>query len=314
MPAFTASAPAKIILFGEHAVVYGRPAIAVPVQQVQARAVVIPDPLAPRGRVWIQAPEINLDCAVGELPEENPLRKLIQLLQEHFQIDHLPACILRVSSTIPVAAGLGSGAAISVACLRALSAFLGAPLPVEHVSDLAYEIEKIYHGTPSGIDNTVVAYDRPVYFVHGQPIEFLSVGQPLTLVIGDSGRRSPTSEPVGALRQAWLANSVPYEELFDRVGEIARSARANLETGSLLHLGNLMDENHTLLVQMGVSSPELDHLVAAAHTAGALGAKLSGGGWGGNMIALVEPELAEQVSAALLQSGATHTLITQVRP
>ena len=314
MPAFSASAPGKIILFGEHAVVYSRPAIAVPVQQVQARAIVIPDPLAPRGRVWIQAPDINLDCAAGELSEESPLRKLIQILQAHFQIDHLPACILRVSSTIPVAAGLGSGAAISVACLRALSAFLGAPLAVEHVSALAYEIEKIYHGTPSGIDNTVVAYDRPVYFVHGQPIEFLSVRQPFTLVIGDTGRRSSTSGPVGALRQAWLANSPPYEALFDRACEIARSARSDLEAGTLSRLGSLMDENHALLVQMGVSSPELDRLVAAASAAGASGAKLSGGGWGGNMIALVEPELAEQVSTALLESGATHTLITQVRP
>ena len=313
MPAFSASAPGKIILFGEHAVVYGRPAIAVPVEQVQARAVVIPDPLAPRGRVWIQAPDINLDCAVSELPEDNALRQLIQLLQAHFQIDHLPACILRVSSSIPVAAGLGSGAAISVACLRALSASLGAPLPVEHVSALAYEIEKIYHGTPSGIDNTVVAYARPVYFVHGQPIEFLSIRQPFTLVIGDTGRRSPTSGPVGALRKAWLENSQPYEALFDRAGEIARSARSDLQAGTLSHLGRLMDENHTLLAQMGVSSPELDHLVAAARVAGASGAKLSGGGWGGNMIALVEPELAEQVSRALLESGASHTLMTQVR-
>ncbi len=314
MPAFSARAPGKIIFFGEHAVVYGRPAIAVPVEQVQARAVVIPDPIAPRGRVWIQAPDINLDCALGELPEDNALRQLIQLLQAHFKIDHLPACTLRVSSSIPVAAGLGSGAAISVACLRALSAFLGAPLVVEHVSALAYEIEKIYHGTPSGIDNTVVAYAQPVYFVHGQPIEFLSIRQPLTLVIGDTGRSSPTSGPVGALRQAWLENSQPYEALFDRAGEIARSARADLEAGTISHLGRLMDENHALLVQMGVSSPELDHLVSAARVAGASGAKLSGGGWGGNMIALVEPELAEQVSTALLESGASHTLITQVRP
>ena len=313
MPAFTASAPGKIILFGEHAVVYGRPAIAVPVEQVQARAVVMPDLRAPRGRVRIQAPDIDLDCAVEELPDEHALRRLIQLLEAYFQIDHFPACILRVSSTIPIAAGLGSGAAISVASLRALSAFLGAPLPVEQVSALAYEIEKLYHGTPSGIDNTVVAYAQPIYFVHGMPVEFLSIRRSFTLVIGDTGRRSPTSGPVGALRQAWLENSQPFETMFDRAGEIVRSARSFLEAGTPLQLGRLMDENHALLVQLGVSSPELDQLVSAARAAGASGAKLSGGGWGGNMIALVEPELAEQVSKALLKSGAAHTLITQVR-
>lgn len=312
MPAYTATAPGKIILFGEHAVVYNRPAIAVPVNQVQARAVVLADLKAPAGRVWIQALDIQLDSSLDDLPEANPMARLVRLFQEHVSLDHLPACILRVSSTIPLAAGMGSGAAISVACLRALSAFIGAPLPAEQVSALAYEIEKLYHGTPSGIDNTVVAFSKPVYFVRNSPIEILSLGEPITLVIGDTGVRSPTSGPVEGVRRAWQADRAHFETLFDRAAEIARAARGWLESGEPDRLGSLMDENHALLVEMGASSPELDRLVQAARHAGALGAKLSGGGWGGNMIALVDPARAEQVSAALRASEAVNTLITRV--
>jgi len=312
MPAFTATAPGKIILFGEHAVVYQRPAIAVPVNQVQARAVVQADLKAPPGRVWIQAPDIQLDSCLDDLPEANPIARLVRLFQAYYSLDQLPACILRISSTIPLAAGMGSGAAISVACLRALAAFIGAPLPVEQVSALAYEIEKLYHGTPSGIDNTVVAFGKPVYFVRRAPIEILSLGEPFTLVIGDTGVHSPTSGPVEAVRCAWMTNPFKFESLFDRVGEIARAARGILETCEPDRLGSLMNENHSLLVEMGVSSPELDRLVQVARAAGALGAKLSGGGWGGNMIALAEPGQTEQVAATLRSNGAVNTLVTRV--
>ena len=312
MPAYSSTAPGKIILFGEHAVVYNRPAIAVPVSEVQAQAVVMADPKAPVGRVWIQAPDIQLDSSMEDLPEDHPLVRLIQLFMLHYSINHMPACILRVTSTIPLAAGMGSGAAISVACLRAMSAFIGAPMPSEQVSALAYEIEKIYHGTPSGIDNTVVAYKKPVYFVRGLPIEILSLVKPFTLVIGDTGVRSPTYGPVDAVRRAWMADPDRYQALFDHAGAITQTARRLIESGLPDELGSLMNENQRILVEMGVSSVELDRLILAARNAGALGAKLSGGGWGGNMIALVEPNQAEQVAAALQEYGAFRTLITRV--
>jgi mevalonate kinase len=309
MPAFTATAPGKIILFGEHAVVYNRPAIAVPVNQVQARAVVIADPKAPTGRIWIQAPDIRLDMGSADLPEAHPLVRLLEVFLKHFSLDHIPACILRITSTIPIAAGMGSGAAISVASLRALAGFIGAPLPPEKISALAYEIEKIYHGTPSGIDNTVIALNKPVYYVRGTSIATFSIGKPFTLVIGDTGIRSPTSGPVEAVRQAWLAQPERYESLFDRAGEISITARRLIETGQINQLGELMDANQAILTEMGVSNPELDHLVRSARLAGASGAKLSGGGWGGNMIALVEPQRAQQVAAGLMENGAKRTLI-----
>ena len=312
MPATTATAPGKIILFGEHAVVYGQPAIAVPVMQVRARAVVSPMPAARAGQVVVQAPDVGLDASIDQLPETHPLAVTIRGVQSALALPRLPACTVHVTSSIPLAAGLGSGAAISAAIIRALSAFIGRPLSVEQVSQLTYEVEKIYHGTPSGIDNTVVSYEAPVFFVRGQELELLRVPKAFTIVIGDTGIASPTAVTVGDVRRAWQAEAGRYEALFASIGEISQKARVLIESGNTRPLGNLMDRNHTVLQQMGVSSPELDRLVLAALHAGALGAKLSGGGRGGNMIALVETDVVDAVSHALKAHGAVRVIVTQI--
>jgi mevalonate kinase len=312
MPAFTATAPGKIILFGEHAVVYERPAIAVPVRQIRARAVVTADPLGQPGAVRIQAAEIGLDAWLDELALDHPLKRVVLSVLNELRIARLPACRLQITSSIPVAAGLGSGAAVSVAAIRALAAFLGHPLTDERVSALAFEVEKLHHGTPSGIDNIVVTYAEPVYFKKGQPIEILHLGAHFTIVIGDTGIPSPTMVAVSELRQLWQADPHHYEGIFDSVGEIVKRARVCIENGMVQALGPLLDENQTLLEQMGVSSLELEKLVQVARRSGALGAKLSGGGRGGNMIALVYPEHAEKVSKALQDAGAVRTWVTMI--
>jgi mevalonate kinase len=199
-----------------------------------------------------------------------------------------------------------------VAVIRALSAFLGMPLPLERVSALAYEVEKIHHGTPSGIDNTVITYGKPVYFVRGQPIQTLHPAVPFTIVIGDTGIASPTAIAVGDVRRGWGSDPQRYEAIFDEIGEISGQARATIQAGTPEVLGPLMDDNHLYLQDLGVSSLELDRLVSAARQAGALGAKLSGGGRGGNMIALAEPVTAQVVASALLKAGAQRTIVTEV--
>ena len=312
MPAYSASAPGKIILFGEHAVVYGRPAIAVPVMQVRAKAIVMAEPRSPRGLVRLIAPDIGMETTLANLPEDHPMAVVIHKAAAAMQVTHIPACSIQITSSIPIAGGMGSGAAVSVAILRGLSALLGRPLSDEQISDLVYESELIYHGTPSGIDNTVITYARPVYFVKGQPIAILSVKQPFTLVIADSGIKSPTAVAVGDVRQSWESHPEKFEQLFDAAGAIATSGRQAIESGKVEALGPLMNENQDLLRQMGVSSPQLDKLVEAALTAGAQGAKLSGAGRGGSMIALVQPESVNLVTTALLNSGAVGTIVTQV--
>ncbi len=314
MPAITAIAPGKIILFGEHAVVYGRPALAVPVSQVQARAVIAPAPNNPPGTVLLDAPDVGLRAYLDELPDKHPLKKAVDLVSAELGVERLPACIIRVSSTIPIAAGMGSGAAISVALIRGMAAFLGHPLVDQRIAELAYEVEKLHHGTPSGIDNTVIAFRMPVFFVRGQPVQKLALPEPFVIVIGDTGIASPTAVAVGDVRLAWQVEPDRYEALFDAVERISLAARRAIEGGRPQDLGPLMDENHACLYQMGVSCPELDRLVEVARSAGASGAKLSGGGRGGNMIALVDADRAAAVASALRSSGAVRTLVTTVRP
>lgn len=305
----TSSAPGKIILFGEHAVVYGRPALAVPVVQVQAKATVNKNA---RGGVMIEAPNINLSAELSGLAPDDPLAAVIGSVFSTLGISRLPACTVYIQSTIPVASGLGSGAAVSVAIIRAFSAFLGQPFSDEQVNALAYEAEKIHHGTPSGIDNTVITYAKPVYFVKGRPIKTFRVGAPFTIVIADTAIPAPTKESVDAVRKLWEADKARWEKVFTRVGEIVWNARQAIERGDTAELGKLMNANHAFLQEMTVSSKELDRLVAASRKVGALGAKMSGGGRGGNMIALIEKDNAPAVTEALRSAGAKRTIVTQV--
>jgi len=223
---------------------------------------------------------------------------------------------IHVKSQIPIASGMGSGAAITAAIIRALAQYLDRPdlQTNEMVSALTYEVEKIHHGTPSGIDNTVVAYEQPIYFVRQSPqnqIDPFKVAVPLRFVVADTGVRSSTKVAVGDVRRQYNQQPARFAHIFDECGRIAKIARQAIETGDTQQVGKLMTENHAWLQQMTVSSPELDNLVGAALQAGALGAKLSGAGRGGNMIALVEDDAGETaVCAALQRAGATAILAT----
>ena len=305
----TCSAPGKIILFGEHAVVYGRPALAVPVTQVHADVEILD---SSRAGIWINAPDVNLHAELNSLPSDHPIASVTNNLFFLLRVSPFPSLNIKITSTIPVASGLGSGAAVTVALARALSSHLNYQVTNEEINAFTYEIEKIHHGTPSGIDNTVVTYARPVYFVKGKTMEMLKVGAPFTIVIGNTGISAPTKESVADVRKLWEADKGKWENVFDAVGRIVEKARKNIESGKWELLGDLMKENHALLQEMTVSSPRLDQLVSAARDAGALGAKLSGGGRGGNMIELVETHQAEQVAASLQEAGAKNTIITQV--
>jgi len=304
-----ASAPGKIILFGEHAVVYGRPALAVPVAQVHADVEVSG---STRPGIWIDAPGIDLHAELKTLPSDHPLAAVVHNLFFILHIDPFPSINISIDSTIPVASGLGSGAAVSVALIRALSTYIGQPLPDEGVNELAFEIEKLHHGTPSGIDNTVITYARPVYYAKGRLLETFKAGIPFFIIIGDTGILAPTRVSVGDVRKLWEQDKDRWELVFNRVGEIVDRARTAIERGDLKGLGELMDQDHALLQEMTVSSPELDTLVMAARGSGALGAKLSGGGRGGNMIALALPETSGVVANALKRAGARRVIITKV--
>lgn len=304
-----ASAPGKIILFGEHAVVYGRAALAVPVNEVRAEVEVTE---SKRRGIWIEAPDIDLQAELKSLPLDHPLAAVLHNLFFALGIDPFPDLTIRVASTIPVASGLGSGAAVTVALIRATSAALKKQITDEQISAWTLDIEKLHHGTPSGIDNTVITFDCPVFFVKGQPIEKLAVGKPFTVVIGDTGIPAPTKQSVADVRRLWEADPGRWNAVFDEIGRISLAARDAIETGEHEQLGKLMNENQERLQELTVSSEQLDRLVEAAREAGALGAKLSGGGRGGNMIALANPSAIDAVRQALRKSGARQVITTTV--
>lgn len=312
-PVIKASAPGKIILFGEHAVVYGRPAIAAPVSQLRAAATVTH---SSSNNCYLVAPDLNRHDRLQDLPDDDALARAARLVLDAAGLAQPPDVTIRVHSQIPIASGMGSGAAIAAAIIRALAQHLDLPdlQTNEAVSALTYEVEKIHHGTPSGIDNTVVAYEQPIYFVRQSPrnqIEPFHVAAPLRFVVADTGVRSSTKVAVGDVRRRYNQQPARFAQIFDACGRIAQAARQAIEAGNVAQVGRLMTENHGWLQKMTVSSAELDKLVNTALEAGALGAKLSGAGRGGNMIALVADEAAATaVAAALKITGATNLLTT----
>ena len=298
------TAPGKVILCGEHSVVYGRAAIAVPVGTMRATARVEPGPSG--SGLHINALDLNQTLALSKAGINHPLAKIARLVLNTLAVPE-PDAVMSLNSDLPVASGMGSGTAITVAAARALSASLGRQLPRETVSALTYEVEKIHHGTPSGIDNTVIAYEQPIFFIRGVAPETFRIHTPFHLLIANSGIAASTSGSVAEVRHRWEAAQSYYDVIFDCIGAIALAARAAVEQGALGALGVLFNENHDLLVKMGVSLYQLDLLTSAAREAGALGAKLTGSGQGGNIIALVEPERLDAVRQALVGAGATAT-------
>jgi mevalonate kinase len=311
----SASAAGKVILLGEHAVVYGRPAVAVPVSGVRATVEVTRQALG--NGIVIEAQDLGRVYRLEESDMADAAHALQATVRHTLQYLGLAstqqALRIRVCSEIPIARGMGSGTAVATALVRALTQHYGQHLTARAVSDLVFQTEILLHGTPSGVDNTVVAFEKPVYFVKGTRADVFWVGKPFTLLIADTGIPSQTRDAVAAVRRGWQAEPVRNEMLFDEIAALVDDARQAMACGDLETLGQAMNANQRRLQRLGVSSPELERLVAAALGAGAGGAKLSGGGMGGCMIALVDEQTLDRVAMALQAAGAQRVLTTVVR-
>ena len=313
MPVISSSACAKLILLGEHAVVYGQPALAIPFSGLKVRCVIEPWINGLTGTLHIKARELQLNQPLQVLPEDNFLRKAVELVLVELGVSQTPTCKLTVYSDIPISAGLGASAAIAVATMRALSAFLGHPLEKETLNRLAFETERLMHGNPSGIDNTVIVYDQPILFRKGELIEFVYPSKNLHFLIADSGIKKATADTVAYLAQQRKRNPQFIEAALAEIGRIALFGRKAFEQGDLSALGDAMNANQALLAQLDLSCEALEKLIVAARQAGALGAKLTGGGKGGNMLALVTPETQEAVRKALVSAGAVSIYQTNLK-
>lgn len=304
MPALSFTAPGKTILFGEHAVVYGHPAIAVPVDSIGLNIKIFPTPDSRMNSIYYENPDTNESSLISDLPGEHFMILSLNTLMNILGVSQLPSMIIQVTSSIPLAAGMGSSAAFAVALCRAIFAYLGFNKSVEEINAAAFEIEKINHGSPSGIDNTVVAYNRAVYFEKSEPIRFIDIPKDMNLIFADSGMRVPTKEMVTEVHISYQKNRNKISKLLDEIGEVVKLALDAITEGDIEDVGNLMVQNHHLLQNLGVSSGILDKLVNTVLSHNALGAKLCGGGRGGSIVAISHPNDVESIINCLLDAGA----------
>jgi hydroxymethylglutaryl-CoA reductase len=289
----------KVVILGEHAVVYGRHAIAAPVPLTIKALVEDCDEgihlLIPRWGVEYQLASNPADRRSFERPAGVVLDEL-GLSGRGMRIEVFPE--------VPRSMGLGGSAAMAVAIVRALDKHFRLGLSDEEVNRLAFESEKVAHGSPSGLDNTLACYGKPLVFRPGDPplMEPLNIRKPIPAVIGMTGYEGLTAKTVGRVREAWQQDSKLYERIFDQIdGLVLRGVQA-IQDHDLETLGELMNVCHGMLNALQVSTPELEQLVSIAREHGALGAKLTGGGGGGSIIAICEDD-PEPVLSAIRAAG-----------
>lgn len=322
-----ATAPGKVILLGEHAVVYGRVALAAAIDRhvtvLIARAG--PGNDTPRNPQGDRQPYVlRLSKAVPSAVEEHASDtgqsgvdpRLTEALARAADVVGIrpDGLVATIWTDLPIAMGLGSSAALSVALVRALARFADRPLNQAAVCAGAFEIEKIFHGFPSGIDNTAATYGGLISFTRGVAARRLHASRalPLVVALGRAPRR--TQQTVTALRRRWEASPADCEPLFDEIATIVNDAARAISVSDLPALGAAMNANHAVLHRLEVSTDELEQMVSLARARGALGAKLTGGGGGGAIIALCTDDRDALVAAfarAGWQAFATDIAATQ---
>lgn len=302
-------AHAKAILLGEHSVVYGRPAIAVPVPTLRTVARVDEEPGGPI-LLGLDGDVIEID----ELPDRlASIGEAIRITLRRFGLPE-SGVLIRLRSGIPAAAGLGGSAAVAHAVVEAIRDYAGGELTERERFDLVQAAERIAHGSPSGLDATATRATCPVHFQGGETTP-LPVGARMWVVLGDTGVRGSTSLAVAKVRGHVTSRPERGEKLLDRLGALTDAAAGDLARGDVAALGSRMDAAQVVLDELGVGHPALTALVAAARGAGAAGAKLTGSGCGGCVLALADSaEAAERIAHAMTEANAVATWMMEVDP
>lgn len=316
-------APGKIILFGEHAVVYDIPGIAAAIDlqtkaevgSLKGKKIHLKDPWR---EVTIEPREIEkLTKQLDELIEQQKFEEITKLFQEDkgralkyvigSALTEIKPFSIRLDTELRK--GMGTSASLAASTALALSDFFSLGLDKQRISELTYNCDVVAHGgTPSGIDNSTVVFGGYILYQKSAGVNQLNIDRELPIVIGDTGSPAQTAKTVPMVRKL-REKDEEVAEAITKVGEVTKQAKKEIKSGSLEEVGRLMDLNQELLRIMQVSSPELEQLIKAAKDAGAYGAKLSGGGVGGIMIAIGED--TKKISNAIEKAGG-EAIITKL--
>ena len=306
----SAHAAGKVILLGEHAAVYGKHALALPVVEAVSATVSRRD-----AGITISVPEWGefrrLDLERGTPEGSAGIDAAVALILEQLGVDER-AFALRIHSRLPRAMGLGSSAAVAVAIVRAFDLVLELGLDDVRVNEIAFLCERHAHGTPSGIDNTIATYARPMVFRNAGSIQtrYLKLPDFPPIVVASSGQPGLTLPQLAAVRARRERGPRAYDAIFDEMDAISLAGADALERGDYAELGGLMNVCHGLLNAIEVSTPELERMIAIARSSGAAGAKLTGAGGGGSIVCLCPGKVVE-VGSALEAAGYRTMLLTE---
>jgi mevalonate kinase len=285
-----AQANGKIILFGEHFVVHGAPAIAAGISS----GVVVEVKKAGKNSIVTKHKVVEAASVDG-------IQRILAVMGIHEQYE------VHLQGDLRTYGGLGSSAAFCVALVKALAEEKGLSLTKEDINRFAYEGEKAFHGNPSGIDNTVACYGGIVQFKktpEKNNFEFFELGKDLDVVVSFTGKYSPTAKMVERVREFKEQDEFEFAQLMDEYADIEAEGRKFLAKGKLRMIGMLMNANQSLLTEVGVSDETNEKINRIALDEGALGAKLTGGGGGGCCIALAKDgKHASRIAKKLVEKG-----------
>jgi len=300
----------KVILFNEHFVVHGIPAI---VSAIGAKTTALVERQNGSGaEIKDNRPETPGYKAEKLAEQKESFDKMLRFMGIDTQHNHFKVIL---EGDLIAASGVGASAASCAAIARAFSDELGLGFSDERVNEVAYEGEKGYHGTPSGIDNTAATYGGLIWYkreANSQHMERMKLKKPVEIVMGNTGIVADTKVVVAGVKERREKEPEKYAPVFENAAQLVQNARKQLETFDLQELGTSMNKNHALLQEIGVSCNELDMLVDLARDCGAFGAKMTGTGRGGYMVALTpDSDLQERVASEIEKKGfqALRTMI-----
>ncbi|WP_339181636.1 mevalonate kinase [Oceanobacillus sp. FSL W7-1293] len=292
-------AHSKVILIGEHAVVHGQPAIAIPFPLIGVETVIEYVPGA-----------VKMDSAFYHGPLRHAPKELEGIVEcvssscEYLGIPYKDL-LIRINSSVPPGKGLGSSASVAISIIRSLFHYCDKECSTEDLLQLANVAETYAHGAPSGLDTLTITSDKPVWYKKGSPVEHIELGEDLHFIVADSGRIGDTRTSVESVANLLKAAPQRIHSKIERIGALTHHAKDALEKASKQFLGQLLNEAQKELEALGVSDAGLNKLIRFAREEGALGAKLTGGGNGGCIIALAQNEVhSKQLAEKLRRFGA----------